>query len=93
VKREEHSIYIRPDGTIQFIYHDALSALTRQAQHLQIQRVSSVEADAQGQWVADLSPVGGPVSPPFALREDALRWEVAWLEQQLSANTLTIGGK
>jgi hypothetical protein len=46
---------------------------------LAIQRASHVEPDAQGQWLADLSPIGGPTLGPFATRSEALAAEEAWL--------------
>ena len=91
MKREErHTIFIRPDGTLEFIYHDLLRPLIDQAHTITINRVSSVEPNDQGKWVADLSAVGGPCSPEFDLREDALQWEVNWIQEQLATNTLTI---
>jgi hypothetical protein len=47
---------------------------------LLIQRASHVEPDAEGRWLADLSPVQGPRLGPFAQRSAALAAEVAWLE-------------
>lgn len=89
---EHLTVYIRPDGTMQFIYSDALSPLMQQALEKRILRVSHAEPDDEGNWRADLSPIGGPVSPPFALRQDALNWEIAWLEQHLETHTITAGG-
>lgn len=34
-------------------------------------------------WTADLSPVGGPVLGPFALKNDALEAERNWLDANL----------
>jgi hypothetical protein len=45
-----------------------------------ITRASHVEPDASGRWLADLSPVGGPLLGPFARRSEALAAESAWLE-------------
>jgi hypothetical protein len=45
-----------------------------------ISRASHVEPDSQGQWLADLSPVGGPVLGPFDRRSEALAAELDWLE-------------
>ncbi len=45
-----------------------------------IQRASHVEPDDQGQWWADLMPVGGPLLGPFTRRSAALEAEQAWLE-------------
>jgi hypothetical protein len=46
-----------------------------------ISRASHVEPDSQGRWIADLSPVGGPVLGPFEKRSEALGAEVYWLEE------------
>jgi hypothetical protein len=73
------NLIIERDGSVRGIYGEeiALDALgpTR------ITRASHVEPDDQGRWLADLSPVGGPVLGPFALRSEALTAEVAWLEK------------
>ena len=45
-----------------------------------IVRASHVEPDSNGQWWADLSPVDGPMLGPFGHRSQALKAEVAWLE-------------
>lgn len=45
----------------------------------QITRASHVEPDGMGRWLADLSPVGGPVLGPFDRRSEALEAEVEWL--------------
>jgi hypothetical protein len=90
VKKEEHHIYIRPDGTIQTIYDDSIRPLIDQAEHATITRVSEVNADTDNFWRADLTRSHGPVSPPFALRADALAWEVDWVNAQLTTNTLEV---
>jgi hypothetical protein len=54
----------------------ALGALT-------ITRASHVEPDAQGRWIADLSPVSGPRLGPFDRRSEALDAEREWLEARL----------
>ena len=46
---------------------------------LTIQRASHVEPNAAGQWIADLSPVNGPLLGPFPSRSEALAAEVDWL--------------
>ena len=43
-----------------------------------IARASHVEP-APGGWAADMAPVGGPCLGPFASRGEALKAEVAWL--------------
>ena len=37
--------------------------------------------DRNGRWLADLSPVGGPILGPYDLRSEALEAEVEWLEE------------
>lgn len=76
-----HSIVIRPDGTIEFIYSDALRPIIDAAKELKITRVSNVEPTDDGQWIADLAPIDGPVSGSYKLREEALRWEEKWLKE------------
>jgi hypothetical protein len=68
---------ITPQGAIRCLYDETLP-LTELGQ-LKIQRGSHVEPTPQGEWTADLSPVGGPLLGPFPLRTDALRAEVEWL--------------
>ena len=69
---------VEPDGTLRCLYDEAidLAALGR----LSIARASYVEPDAQGHWLADLSPVAGPLLGPFERRSEALEAERAWLE-------------
>jgi hypothetical protein len=71
-------LVIEPAGTIRCVYGEtidlpALGLLT-------IRRGSHVEPTEGGQWLADLSPTGGPVLGPFATRSQALQAELAWLE-------------
>lgn len=76
-----HECIIEPDGTMKFIYDDRFQPLIEEASEHVTCRVSHVEPTADGSWVADLSPINGPTSQPFKLRQDALDWEVAWLKQ------------
>jgi hypothetical protein len=71
-------IIIRPDGNAKCLYGEELNlhALGR----LEIQRGSHVEPTEEGQWTADLSPVGGPLLGPFPSRSLALDAEREWLE-------------
>ena len=48
---------------------------------LQISRASYVEPNADGQWLADLTPLSGPVLGPFPARSDALAAEAAWITE------------
>jgi hypothetical protein len=76
-------LIITPAGTLRCLYDEALDL--HRLGRLTISRGSQVEPDPQGQWHADLSPVGGPVLGPFPQRSEALAAERAWLE----ANWLT----
>ena len=71
-------LVVAPDGTVKAIFAEAidLAALGRPT----IARASHVEPNAEGRWLSDLRPVGGPVLGPFARRSEALEAEVAWLE-------------
>lgn len=77
-----YNVVIRPDGEVVWVYDDALTWLHELGQVV-IARASHVEPNADGQWIADLGPVGGPVLGPFRLRAEALAAERAWLEAHL----------
>lgn len=68
-------------GTATTIYTETLDLTELGSVH--IERASHVEPTPEATWEADLSPVGGPKLGPFAKRSDALRAEIAWLEQWL----------
>jgi hypothetical protein len=70
-------LLVLPDGTIRAIYSEeiALDSLG----HAVITRASHVEPDERGCWLADLTPVAGPVLGPFRRRSEALEAELAWL--------------
>ena len=72
-------ILIDPHGTARCLYDEAINLTVLGS--LSIQRGSHVEPDPQGQWLADMAPVDGPVLGPFPLRSDALAAERAWLER------------
>jgi hypothetical protein len=71
-------LIVAPDGSVRCLYDEVidLAALGR----LSITRASNVEPNATGHWLADLSPVAGPLLGPFDHRSDALRAEREWLE-------------
>lgn len=77
-----YELAIDPDGALRFVYADALEPMTELGD-CTIRRASHVEPVGT-QWQADLSPVGGPILGLYALRQQALDAEVAWL----SANWL-----
>ena len=72
-------ILIEPTGAARCLYGEAidLSSLGQ----LRIKRASHVEPNADGQWLADLTPLSGPVLGPFAARSDALAAEAAWITE------------
>ena len=72
-------IIILPTGAGKCIYDEALplSLLGK----LSISRASHVEPNSVGNWIADLSPVGGPKLGPFGNRTEALAAEVNWLKK------------
>ena len=76
-------LFIRPDGTIHYVYDETLdlAMLGRR----RIQRASHVEPDEQGRWWADLAPSSGPRLGPFPLRSAALCAEQDWLERRLGS--------
>ena len=71
-------LVVEPGGMVRCIYEEAINfhALGTPT----ISRASYVEPDGQGRWLADLSPVGGPVLGPFDHRSQALDAERQWLE-------------
>ena len=71
-------------GTVACLYSEDLDFT--QLGQVEVRRASHCEPDEQGQWWADLSPVGGPKLGPYLLRSLALAAEVAWLRR----NTLGI---
>ena len=71
-------LLILPDGTVKAVYAEEsdLGAIGRPV----IARASRVEPDPAGRWLADLTPVHGPVLGPVDRRSEALQAELAWLE-------------
>ena len=74
------SVTVQPNGDLRMIYYDEIATLLTVGES-SIVRASHVEPAAQG-WTADMSLVDGPVLGPFALRQDALDAEVAWLQNE-----------
>ena len=71
-------ILIRPGGIARCLYDEAIN-LTALGP-LSIARGSHVEPDADGRWLADMSPVApGTILGPFDRRSDALAAERDWL--------------
>ena len=77
-------LVISPDGSVRCVYGEELDL--RALGRLEITRGSHVEPTADGQWQADLGPVGGPVLGPFHHRSEALVAEREWLEREWLAS-------
>jgi len=73
----EIELVVGQRGDVRTIYADVLDLRT--IGRTSISRASHVEPDDDGQWRADLTPVGGPVLGPYSQRSQALEAEVAWL--------------
>jgi hypothetical protein len=78
-------IVITSAGRVRCIYGETIDLA--QLGPLAIRRGSLVEPDADGQWLADLAPVNGPVLGPFASRSQALAGEEQWLTDHWLAST------
>ena len=74
---QEVQLVIRADGLIRCVYGEQLDLMSLGL--LSIARASHVEPDPLGNWLADLSPVGGPLLGPFERRSEALSAELKWL--------------
>ncbi len=70
-------IVVKPGGEVRCVYDEAIDLATLGPP--KIARGSHVEPDAEGQWWADLGPVGGPKLGPYGLRTEALESELNWL--------------
>jgi hypothetical protein len=72
-------LVVMSDGMIRALYAEEID-LGALGQPM-IVRASHVEPNRQGRWLADLSPVAGPVLGPFVRRSEALHAEQSWLER------------
>ena len=77
-------LIVEPGGAVRCIYSEQLDLRTIGSST--ITRASHVEPTVDGQWTADLTPVGGPVLGPFESRSQALVAERRWLEEHWLPN-------
>lgn len=78
---EIKNLVIKPDGKVVGVYDDNVDL--KGVGKIDITRASHVEPNQNGDWVADLSPVNGPVLGPFTKRHEALESELNWLNAHL----------
>ncbi len=76
-------LIITKDGVLGGVYGEAINLSALGAP--EIRRASHVEPDQDGQWTANLAPVGGPLLGPFPFRSEALKAERDYLEKHLPA--------
>lgn len=74
-------LLILSQGIIRAIYTESLAI--HSFGHVQIERASHVEPDADGHWWADLEPSRGPRLGPFTHRSQALEAEHDWLTEHV----------
>ena len=70
-------LIVEPSGRTRCVYSDEIPL--REFGQVRIERASHVEPNDHGEWIADLSPVSGPLLGPFLRRTDAIKAEVQWL--------------
>ena len=71
-------LVIDAQGMIRCLYGETIAL--HHLGELSIRRASYVEPDSEGNWWADLKPVGGPLLGAFLKRSEALKAESNWLE-------------
>ncbi len=79
------TLLVSRSGEICGLYHDQIP--WRQFGPCAIRRASHVEPTETGDWLADLSPVNGPLLGPFTTRIEALAAEQEWLSEHLAQVT------
>jgi len=72
-------LVVESNGAVRCVYAEEVD-LDSLGQ-VSIRRGSHVEPTQDGEWTADLSPVGGPVLGPYKKRTDAIDAELAWLAE------------
>jgi hypothetical protein len=74
-------MHFAPTGRAALIYDDAARPVMDALGAATVRRVSNVEPNEQGEWVASM--INGPQLPPCRKRADALRLEVDWINGRL----------
>jgi hypothetical protein len=86
----EMELVVAAGGDVRCIYDEALEL--RALGRLKITRASHVEPDADGNWWADMGPVGGPLLGPFESRSEALTAERGWLAGGTVCGSIHVSG-
>ena len=86
----EMELVVAADGVARSIYGEELDL--REIGRLSVTRASHVEPDAQGFWLADMDPSGGPVLGPFKSRTEPLQAERGWLQMRHFAASSAVAG-
>lgn len=76
------TLLVGPQGEVLGLYDDRIP--WREFGKCAIRRASHVEPTAQGEWCADLAPVGGPLLGPYVMRAEALQAEREYLAAHLA---------
>ncbi|WDI43768.1 hypothetical protein PSR63_07385 [Bremerella sp. P1] len=78
-------LLIEVSGGIRCVYGERISLAS--LGDVTIERGSHVEPTTEGNWMADLTPVDGPILGPFFERSQAIDAEACWLKRNwLTAN-------
>lgn len=101
MSRKTIQVCVPKGGPLRYVYADDFDLSRREGANLRrastVEPVRCPELDPNRWfWQVDLRPVGGPVTVcrddglPFETREQAIQWEVDWLEANL--NRLDVNG-
>ena len=81
-------IVIEPDGTVRGLYSDELADALRGVGPVTVERASQVEYDnGLGGWTVQVEVEPRPLVGTFRRRDEALRWERAYLDARLAGGT------
>ena len=86
------TLIVGTNGDVRMLYDDAWARFMRSLGECVVRRASHVEPSGT-KWVADMSPVGGPVFGPFSERRIALGVERLYLLRHRIPRTKTPADK
>lgn len=82
---KEYTIFILPDGTINFLYDDVLKPLLECGES-SFRRASNIDPKMTKdgpRWFVDLSLSSGPEIGPFETKDEAIKAEIDWLNARI----------